>query len=52
VQRLRDLLECAWPAVLSAAARPMDSTSWLAALSVVLERGNGRPDRLARLGPD
>ena len=30
-QQIRDLLECAWPAVLDAASRPLDSTSWLAA---------------------
>jgi transposase len=50
VQQLRDLLECAWPAVLSAAADPFESISWCAALVVVLERCDGRPERLARLG--
>jgi transposase len=51
VQQLRDLLECAWPAVLAAAASPFDSVNWCAALAVVLERCNGDPRRLARLGP-
>ena len=51
VQQLRDLLECAWPAVLSAAAQPFDSVNWCAALAVVLQRCNGDPRRLARLGP-
>ena len=51
VQQLRDLLECAWPAVLAAAAKPFDSVNWCAALAVVLERCNGDPRRLARLGP-
>ena len=37
-QQVRDLLECAWPAALSAAADPLDSKSWLAALTVVLDR--------------
>src|SRR4051794_40057032 len=37
-QQVRDLLECAWPAALSAAAQPLDSASWLAALTVVLDR--------------
>lgn len=37
-QQLRDLLECAWPAALAAAAQPLDSMSWMAALSVVLDR--------------
>ncbi|MCV7123987.1 IS110 family transposase [Mycobacterium lacus] len=51
IQQLRDLLECAWPAVLTAAADPFDSITWCAALAVVLERCDGRPQRLARLGP-
>jgi transposase len=50
IQQLRDLLECAWPGVLEAAADPFDSTNWCAALAVVLERCNGRPERLKRLG--
>jgi transposase len=37
-QQIRDLLECAWPAVLDAASRPLDSTSWLAAVTVALDR--------------
>ena len=43
IQQLRDLLECAWPGVLEAAAKPFDSTNWCAALAVVLERCNGHP---------
>lgn len=50
VQQLRDLLECAWPAVLSAAAQPFESTTWCAALAVILDRCDGRPERLTRLG--
>jgi transposase len=50
VQQLRDLLECAWPAVLGAAAQPFDSMSWQASLAVVLERANGDPCRLRRVG--
>ncbi len=50
IQQLRDLLECAWPGVLEAAADPFDSTNWCAALALVLERCNGRPERLARMG--
>jgi transposase len=50
VQQLRDLLECAWPAVLDAAVAPFDSTNWCAALAVVLQRCSGDPRRLARLG--
>jgi transposase len=52
VQQLRDLLECAWPAVLAAAAQPFESTNWCAAVAVVLDRCNGHPERLARLGPE
>ena len=33
------------------AAQPFDSVNWCAALAVVLERCNGDPRRLARLGP-
>ena len=50
VAQLRDLLECVWPGVLEAAAKPFDSANWCAALAVVLERCNGCPERLARLG--
>jgi transposase len=50
VQQLRDLLECVWPGVLEAAAEPFESTNWCAALAVVLDRCDGRPERLARLG--
>lgn len=37
-QQLGSLAECAWPAVLDAAAKPLDSTTWQAAMQVVLER--------------
>jgi transposase len=50
IAQLRDLLECAWPGVLEAAARPFDAANWCAALAVVLDRCDGRPERLARLG--
>jgi transposase len=50
VQQVRDLLECAWPGVLEAAAKPFDSTNWCAALAVVLDRCNGHPERLSQLG--
>ena len=50
VQQLRDLLECAWPGVLAAAADPFGSINWCAALAVVLERCDGRPERLSRAG--
>lgn len=33
-EQVRDLLECAWPAVLEAAADPLESRTWRAALAV------------------
>jgi transposase len=48
--QVRDLLGLAWPAVLGAAGRPFESTTWLAAVTVVLERCDGDPARLRRLG--
>jgi transposase len=50
VQQLRDLLECAWPGVLAGAADPFGSVNWCAALSGVLDRCDGRPERLHRGG--
>lgn len=50
MQQLRDLLKCAWPGVLEAAADPFESSNWCAALAVVLGRCDGRPERLARGG--
>jgi hypothetical protein len=44
VQQVRDLLECVWPAALDAAKQPFKSTSWVAALTVVMgRRGKVRP---------
>ncbi|MGH8971486.1 MAG: IS110 family transposase [Actinomycetes bacterium] len=51
VQQMRDLLECVWPGVLEAAKHPFDSRTWCAAMTVVLQRADGDPSRLARLGP-
>jgi transposase len=47
-QQLRDLLECAWPAALTAAAQPLDSRTWRAAMSVTA----CDPARVRRLGLD
>ncbi|HEV8276647.1 MAG TPA: IS110 family transposase [Streptosporangiaceae bacterium] len=38
-QQIADLLGCCWPAALAAAAKPLDSTSWLTCLSVVVDAG-------------
>jgi transposase len=50
VQQMRDLLECAWPAVLDAAQQPFKSTTWHAALTVALHRADGDLERVTRLG--
>jgi transposase len=42
---LRDLLECAWPAVLRTAADPLDSITWRAAMAVCTD-----PDQIAAMG--
>jgi transposase len=47
-QQLRDLLECAWPAALTAAAQPLDSLTWRAAMSVT----SCDPAQIRRLGLD
>lgn len=52
VLQVRDLLGLAWPVVLSAAADPFRATTWLAAVAVTLERCDGRPERVARMGLD
>lgn len=52
VNQIRDLLECAWPAVLQASGSPFRSMSWCAALAVVLDRCGGDLSRVRRLGPD
>jgi transposase len=51
-QQILDLLGCCWPAVLSCAARPLESTTWLGCLAVVVDGGDGDPAGLARLGRD
>ena len=50
VQQMRDLLECAWPAVLDAARQPLRSRTWRAALTVILDRDAGDLARTRRLG--
>lgn len=51
-QQVSDLLACAWPAALGAAARPLESTTWLAALGMITDRCNGDPARLRKMGYD
>jgi len=47
-----DLLSCCWPAALGCAAKPLESTTWLACLAATMDRCHGDPARLARLGRD
>jgi transposase len=49
-QQIGDLLACAWPAALGAAARPLRSATWLAAMGVVTDRCCGNPARLRKMG--
>ena len=51
-QQAADLVGCAWPAALEAAAHPARSVTWLAAVAVVADRCAGRPERLRRMGYD
>ena len=50
VQQVRDLLECVWPAALEAAKHPFKSTTWVAAMSVIMARDGGDLQRTRRLG--
>ena len=52
MQQAGDLLACAWPAPLAAAARPLESVTWLAAMAVITDRCNGNPARLRKMGYD
>lgn len=38
-QQIADLLGCCWPAALGCAAKPLESTTWLACLGVVVDAG-------------
>jgi transposase len=49
-QQMRALLECVWPAALQAARQPFRSSTWTAAMSVVLDRDGGDLTRTRRLG--
>jgi transposase len=50
VQQIRALLECVWPAALDVARQPFRSSTWPAALGVVLGRDGGDLARTRRLG--
>lgn len=51
IQQIRDLLECVWPAALETAAQPFRSRTWVAAITVVVDRDGGDLTRTRRLGP-
>jgi transposase len=50
IQQMRDLLECVWPAALDTARQPFRSRTWIAGLSVVVDRDGGDLTRTRRLG--
>ena len=50
MQQAGDLLGCAWPEPLAAAARPLESVSWLAGMAVIAGRCCGQPSRLRKMG--
>jgi transposase len=52
VQRIQDLLELAWPAVLDTAADPLRSATWLACVRVALAAGDGDLDAVHARGRD
>jgi transposase len=52
MQQAGDLLGCAWPAPLGAAARPLESVTWLAGMAVITDRCGGVPARLRAMGYD
>jgi transposase len=52
MQQVSDLLACAWPAALGVAARPLEATTWLAAMGAVVDRCSGNPARLRTMGYD
>jgi Transposase IS116/IS110/IS902 family/Transposase len=50
VQQMRALLECVWPAALQTARQPFRSSTWTAAMSIVVDRDGGDLARTRRLG--
>jgi transposase len=49
-QQISDLLSCCWPAALECAAKPLDSMTWLSCLAVTMDRCDGDPGKLRKLG--
>jgi len=51
VQQMWDLLECVWPAALDTAQQPFRSRTWIAALTVIVDRDGGDLARTRHLRP-
>jgi transposase len=51
-QQVTDLLACCWPAALSCAAQPLESSSWWACLAVVVDGCGDDPASMTALGRD
>ena len=52
MQRIRDFLSVAWPAVTEACAQPLLSKTWLAAVQVTADRCGGNPGKVAAIGKE
>jgi hypothetical protein len=50
VQRIRDFLSVAWPAVTGTCAEPFEPRTWPAAVQLVTSQCGGQPARLAAMG--
>jgi transposase len=50
IQQIRALLECVWPASLDTARQPFRSRTWVAAVTVIVDRDGGDLARTRRLG--
>jgi transposase len=51
VQQIRDRLECVWPAAVTTAAQPFESSTWVAGMHVIMTGDGGDFARTRRLGP-
>jgi transposase len=49
-QQIRSLLECAWPAALTTAARPLECATWRATMAVITARITDDPATVRRMG--
>jgi transposase len=49
-QQVGGLLDCAWPAALGTAKKPLEAVTWMAAIAVITQRCAGQPGRLRKMG--